>query len=490
MTGGTPVPPGAGLGRCVLYLILLHLVGCAVGPDYERPELSPQLQETFVESPLEGGETVQREAAADLAAWWTRLDDPELTVLIERALSGSLNLAEARERIIAARARRGIVDADRLPQVDAAADYIYASTGDEGFSFNGAPAGVDAEVYALGVVAGWEVDLWGRVGRLVGAADAEIGFAVEDFHAARVSLAAEVARQVVLIRALDAEIAVVREGIEADRAQLSIAETRAEAGLANELDALRARRVLESDLAALPGLEGERRGAELGLARLLGVAPGEVEVSTKALPEAGALPAMGVPADLLVRRPDVRRAERDLAAETARIGAAVAERYPRLTLTGSLTLQGPDAGDMVNPDARVLRLGPGLTLPLFDGGRIDANVMLSERNQRRALLRLRQAVIVAQTEVETAAARYRRLSERVERLDDAEAAARDTEALSLDLYQSGFSDFLSVTEATVQRLAIERAGVTARRERLLRLINLYAALGGGWDAPAVVSEGR
>lgn len=458
-------------------LVALALsVGCTVGPDYTPPDLSPRLNDTWLSAPSDA-------RAEDLARWWQRFEDPELSTLIERALGQSLDLVELRERIIAARARRGITNAERLPTLEAQASYERIQTGDEGLALGGAQPGSETDLYSLGAVAGWEVDLWGRVGRLVEAADAEIDFAVEDFRAARVSLTAEVAREVMTIRSLDADIAVVQAGIESDRDALSIAEALAKAGFANELDALRAERVLESDRALLPALRGDRQAAEYRLAVLLGTRPGGVQVAQRELPDAGELPVLGVPADLLIRRPDLRRAERDLAAATARIGTAEAERYPRITLTGSVALQGPDVGDMTNPDAYVLRAGPQISLPIFEGGRIDRNVGLAESNRRQALARLERIVLEAASEVEVAATRFIQTRERVTRLDAAQDAAQRTEDLSLSRYRAGAADFIVVTEATIQRLAIERSLIAAQRDTLLRLTDLYTALGGGWDAP-------
>ncbi len=248
---------------------VLLLPGCRVGPDAAIVELGPRLNAAY----LHAEPATDVPPAADLSVWWEGFDDPTLTALVERALTGSLDLAAARERIVAARARRGIENADRLPALDASAGYSYAQSGEEAISFNGPPPGVEADLFSLGAVAGWELDLWGRVARLVEAADAEIRFAAEDFLAVRVSLAASVAREVLTVRALDAELATVEAGIAADRDVLSIAEARGDAGFSDRLDAARARRVLAADLAELPALQGEREASLLRLAALLGRGP-------------------------------------------------------------------------------------------------------------------------------------------------------------------------------------------------------------------------
>ncbi|UYV13952.1 MAG: efflux transporter outer membrane subunit [Phycisphaera sp.] len=456
----------------------LALSGCAVGPDYEQPESSELVPKSWA-----GTDEADREP--DLRHWWLRFGDDELTALIERSLASSLTLAEARERIIAARARRGIANAERVPQLDAQGSYMRTESGDEAQPFGQSPASTDGDLYSLGVVAGWELDLWGRVARLAEAADAEIGFATEDFRASRVVLIAEVAREVIAVRALDRDLAIVRATVETDRDALDIAAARAAAGFADELDVARARRDLEVNQALIPGLQADRRAAEFRLAVLLGAPAGTISVAERALPVGVAVPDRGVPADLLMRRPDLRRAERDLAAATARVGAAEAQRFPRVKLLGSITLQGPDAGDAINPEAYVLQAGPTISLPVFQGGRIDARVRQAESEQRQALLRLRATALEALAEVETASVRRAQAETRAHRFREAEAAARDAETLSQDRFSAGRVDFLDVTEARRARLFIERNVLNAQRDALLGLIDLYASLGGGWDAPEI-----
>lgn len=451
------------------------LSACTVGPDYTPPEASTLTPESW-SSPDES------DPSTEITQWWTQLADEELTALIERAFTTSLTLAEARERIIAARARRGIENADRLPTLDAEASYTRAQTGDDGSALGGAPSGAKIDIYSLGAVAGWELDLWGRVDRLVEAADAEIEFAVEDLRASRVALAAEIAREVILIRTIDRDIELVESTVSTNRDALDIARSRSDAGFGDDLDVARALRDLESNLGLLPGLQGDRREAEFRIAALLGVPPGEVALEVADMPRREFVPSLGVPADLLLRRPDLRRAERELAAANARIGAAQAERFPRVSLSGSIALQGPDLGDTVNPDAYVLSAGPSISLPIFEGGRIRSRVLLAESEQRQALIRLQLSVIEALAEVETASMRRARAEDRAGRLKEAEAAALDAEELSSDRYTAGRVDFLDVTEARQSRLAIQRTRLAAERDALLRLVDLYASLGGGWNA--------
>mgnify|MGYP001025855879 CR=1 FL=1 len=452
--------------------------GCVVGPDYEVHDLSSQTGEAWVEST-----TAIVEPIEDLSAWWARFDDPEMAEMVRRSFEGSLTLADARERVVQARARRGIENAARLPVLDADAGYTYAESGRDSASFRGAPPGTSQDIYRVGVVAGWELDLWGRVARLVEAAEAEIDVAVEDLRAARVALAAEVAREVVLIRALDARLGVIDRSIALREDSLEIAEARSRARLVSELDALRARRDLESDQALVPDLRARRRAAELRLAVLLGQRPGSVTISPRALPRTPEIPALGLPGDLVTRRPDIRRAERRLAAASARIGAARAERYPKLSVSGQFAFSAAQPGDLLTSATRALSLGPTVTLPVLTGGRIDASVELAESQTRSAMLQLEFIALRAVREVETALSARARTAEQRTRLDSAASAAVDAESLASDLYAAGRTDFLDVLDAQRAVLSIEERLVLAREAELVQTIDLFTALGGGWSPP-------
>lgn len=459
-----------------LALLAGSLAACTVGADYAAPDLAVRTGDRWIGADAD-------ETTADLAEWWTRFDDPELATLVGRAFEGNLSLAEARERIIEARALRGIANAQRLPNLDAEARYTRAETGDEALTFSGPPAGREADVYSLGVVAGWEIDLWGRVARLVEAADAGIGFAVEDYRAARVALAADVAREVVRIRGVDAQLDVVRRSVALDEQTVDITRSRSAAGFVSELDLVRARRSLAADRAAIPDLLADRAAAEHRIAALLGEPAGSISVAAAPLPAPPPIPPLGLPGDLVTRRPDIRRAERDLAAETARIGAAEAERFPRVSIAGSFAFSGPDAGDMLNPDARALSIGPTISLPVFSGGRIAAQIEQAGSRARQALARLESAAVVAVQEVRTALSGRQRSDERIGSLEEAAREAADAEALARDIYGVGRTDFLAVIEAQAALLEVDRLLAQARRTRLERMIDLYTALGGGW-APA------
>jgi NodT family efflux transporter outer membrane factor (OMF) lipoprotein len=447
-----------------------------VGPEYAGADLTAVTDAVWAES----GSTQLFEHHA-LKGWWTRFGDPDLAALLERSMTGSLELAAARERIVAVRARRGIANADRLPSLDAAADYTRRETGSDAPVPPNFPGQSEGDLFTAGALASWEIDLWGRVARLVDEADARIGVAEEDFRAARLSLAAEVATEVLLIRALDDRAAVVRRSIKLDADSVAIARARAGAGSAGELDLARSERTAAANRAALEPLAADRRAAEHRIAGLLGVRAGAVDVPVRATPDAPALPGLGLPADLVARRPDIRLAERELAVSVARVGSATAEKYPRVTLAGSFVLGGTDAGDVFSMPTRVLSVGPSVTLPVFRGGRIRAAIAEAESESRQAMIRLEQRVLGAIGGVETALVRQGRADRRVELLREAAEAAADAEKLAASLYRAGRTDFLTVLEAQSERLQIDDLLAQAVLERNTQTVNLFRALGGGWD---------
>ena len=336
------------------------------------------------------------------------------------------------------------------------------------------------------MVAGWEVDLWGRIARLVEAADAEIDFSVEDYRAVRVAIAAEVAREVLSIRAIDDRLSVLTRAIEIDAEFIEIVQSRARAGLVSELDLLRAERTASMNRAAREPLRGERRAAEQRIAVLLGERPGSVTISEKPQANAPPTPGLGLPAELLARRPDIRSAERAYAAAVARIGAAQADRYPRVVFGGSFVLGGTDLGDLGDPDTRVFSFGPRVTVPIFDGGRIRSNFARAESEARSAHLRLEQQVLDAVRDVETSLVRLGRARDRIAELESAFVSARDSEQLATSLYSAGNIDFINVLEARTERLVIEELLATAKLDVLNESVSLSVALGGGWSTRTTV----
>ena len=466
-------------GAAFLAPLALLAGGCHVGPDYQPPDVSARTDAAW-RTPSGPAITEQR---TELVRWWERLGSPELDALATRLVHENLSLAEARQRVVTARANRGIVHADRLPQVRGGLGYVRAGTGDESLNFQGPPPGTNVDLYSASLAAGWEIDLWGRVARLVEAADADIDVAVEDYRDAAVSLLAELALAYVDARTLHDRLDVVRRNIDLQQETVRLAQSRFDAGNGSRLDVEQSQRELELSRSLVPELERGLRAAENRIAILVGERPADGFVAAR--DELTLPPAIGIglPADLLARRADVRRAERALCAAVARIGAAEAERYPRITISGTVALQSMDIENFGHgTDALAYSVGPNLSIPLFEGGRIDSRVQQRESLAQGARIEFERSLLGAIGEVEDAAEGVVRTRQRVARLESAAESARQTVTLARQLYQAGVQSLLQVVDAERAQVAIEDGLAVARQSAFVQSIDLYRALGGGWDA--------
>lgn len=456
-------------------LVLSTLACTSVGPDYEEPEaVLPAAWHENTEAGLVTG-------TPDLAEWWRRLEDPLLDELVARATRTNLDLREALARLREARALRGVAASERFPTVDGRAAFER-----RGESEN-TPFGAflpDFDQYSLGLDAAWELDLWGRVRRSVEAADADLAASVEDARDVAVSLAAEVAFGYVELRAFQRRAAITRNNVSLQEQTLELVRGRFEAGLVGESDVAQARTNSESTRSRLPALEIGQRVAENRLAVLLGQAPGTLAAelaAERAIPVPPLAVAVGVPADLLRRRPDVRRAERVLAAETARIGVAEGDLYPRLALSGSLGLAAEDLGDLFQHESGVFGFGPSLRWNLFDAGRLRQLVAAQEARTEQALVRWERTVLLALEESENAMTAFVREQTRRRSLLDAATSARLAVELARTQYTEGLSDFQTVLVAERALAELEDELATSDAAITTHLIQLYKALGGGWE---------
>lgn len=468
--------------RLALFFACGILASCsAVGPDYVAPEI-----ETPVAFSAEFGRGLAA-GDADVATWWAGFGDPVLERLVQDCLAGNLDLSLAMARIREARALRGISSADYLPTVDVTGAYSrnQNSRKTEGGEF--APRAFDD--FRVGAEAAWELDLWGRISRTVEAADAEIDVTVEDARAVIVSIVAETGLAYVDLRNNQERAAIALSNIEIQKKSLGLTEDQFIAGLVSELDVAQAAAILESTRATLPPLESAARAARRRLAVLSGRHPGTLETE---LAEAGIVPmppieiAVGVPADLLRRRPDLRRAERRLAAQTARIGAAEAELYPEFTLTGQIGLAAEDAGQLAKGGAALFGIRPGVRWNLFDSGRLRSRVAAEDARAAQALIDYERTVLFALEEVENAMTAFVDDQESRESLEKAVGHARRALELSQEQYRRGLTGFQNVLDSQRRlfeledRLAITKAFITAN------LIGVFRALGGGWEGRDVV----
>jgi NodT family efflux transporter outer membrane factor (OMF) lipoprotein len=433
----------------------------------------------------------QREQAANLAAkgeetqslatWWTAFGDPQLDGLIQRALENAPDRRLAEARLRQARARRNLARADYWPALSASAR-ASRSPG----------SGDDDTHYQAGFDASWEMDIFGRVRHSAAAASADMAAAEENLAQAEVTLAAEIAREYTGYRVLQARYAIAQQNAQSQAELLEIVRWRADAGLVSDLDVENARILLAQTEASLPLLASERAGALHRLDVLLGLAPGSLE-NTLAAPQPLPAPpekiAIGIPAETLARRPDVRAAKASLRAERERAYAQGAERFPILTLSGSFGWQALTSAALGSHESIARSLMAALTANLFDGGRLKNRIAAQDAVLEEALVRYEQSLIAALTEVEDALAAHAAGQARLGLYARALEAARNASMLSRQMYQAGMSDFQSVLESQRSLLAAEENRIGAQSDVLLALIALYKALGGGWDhePPAAAS---
>jgi NodT family efflux transporter outer membrane factor (OMF) lipoprotein len=457
--------------------MLFIFVGCAaVGPDYMAPDTSmPQAWHTPEKSGLVG-EPLNKGA---LACWWSILQDPVLTNLIESAVAENLGLKEARARVREARARRAISEAYRFPTIDAGGSARTSRSSEETGS------GSQRELYAAGFDAAWELDVFGGEKRAVEAAGADLQASEEDLRDVLVSLLAEVALNYVELRSFQTRLSVAEANLDAQKETYNITRWRRQAGLTTQLDVEQAKYSLEQTRAQIPGLETGLAQAKNRLAVLIGQHPGSLRntlAERKPIPVTPLEVAVGVPADILRRRPDIRRAERRLAAQTAQIGVATADLYPRFSLFGSIGLEALSLGNLFSLGSRTHGMGATIAWPLFDAGAIRSNIEVQSALQQQALIRYEAAVLKALEDVENALIAYAKEQRRRQSLIEATEAARRAVDLAQKQYSSGLIEFGNVLIAQrsllslQDQLAVSEGGVTSN------LIALYKSLGGGWKS--------
>lgn len=459
-------------GACVAALLAVALGGCAaVGPDYSEPQLA-------VPAGWSAGTGTDAMDAVLLARWWHGFGDPVLDRLVADALAANLDLAQARARLREARARRGVAGAALAPSVDA------SLSGSRSRSSGQSGSGSTRELYSAGFDASWELDVFGGLRRSVEAAQADLEASVESLSDTRVSLAAEVALNYIDLRTAEQRLAIAEESIAYRGENHQIIRWRQQAGLVSELDLAQATTDLESTRAVLPPLRTAVTEAKNRLAVLLGRNPGELESLVHAdrpIPLAAAEIVAAIPADTLRQRPDVRVAERRLAAQTARLGEAEAARYPSFRLSGSLGLEALELDALADRGANTHSLFGGITAPVFNAGRIAANIEIQDALVEQARLAYRAAVLAALEEVENALTAVANTDARRAKLAEAAAAARTTLAIAEYRYASGLADFLSVLDAQRTQLSLDEQLAGSTGELARAQIRLYKALGGGWS---------
>lgn len=464
---------------CLAAFIAILLGGCmSVGPDYQKPE-TPM--------PDQWHEAVQAEfktGTPDLQTWWTVFGDETLDGLIAKAATNNLDLRVAAARIEQAAALRGVSASRYFPDIVGGASASAVQSTDA----QTAP-GADrrGDLYQAGLTMAWELDLWGRISRSVESADASLQATVEDYRDILVLLYADLAANYINVRTLQERIALAKNNLAGQEDTLELTRNRFDSGLVPALDVSQAELNRSRTASLIPPL----RQSLIEAVNRLSVLTGEMPFAlldelgeTQPIPTASAQIMIGLPADLLRQRPDIRRAERELASQTALIGARKAELYPTLTLPGSLTLESDDSG-LFNSGNDAYSFGPQLRLNLFNGGRIRNQVDAEKAATKAALNNYQNTVLLALEEVENAMAGYANEKNRVQSLETAAASAQKSVQLVTELYKSGLTDFQNVLNMEQALLTQEDALASSKGLINTYLVGVYKALGGGWNPDAM-----
>jgi len=456
-------------------VIGLILSGCvSVGPNYTKVEPDAPIK---WHNKLVGGLTTEELQPETLARWWATLNDPELESLVERAVKGNLDLKNARARIREARALRGISRADLFPTLNAGGSAARSRSSEN------TGTGKEIKLYSAGFDAGWELDIFGGTRRAIEAAQADLEATQEDLHNVLVSLLAEVALNYVEVRTYQTRLAVTEANIKSQEETYELNRSRYQAGIIDDLAVQQSLYNLENTRSHIPTLQTGLAAAKNRLAVLLGKKPGEVHqelAEKKPIPMLPVTVAVGIPAETLRHRPDIRRAERNLAAQTARIGVATADLYPKFRLMGTIGLESISTGDFLESASRTWGIGPGISWNIFHGGAIRQNIKVQSALQEQALIQYESAVLKAQEEVENVLVAYAKEQRRRESLDRATDAAKRAVLLAGDQYQAGLVDFSNVLIAQRSLLSFQDELAQSEGAVVSNLVRLYKALGGGW----------
>lgn len=460
-------------------VVACALSACAVGPDYRPPE--PISPDSWHQLPATGVR-VESPDAPSLAAWWTTLNDPQLNELIERALADNKTAKQAYARVVQARAQRAIAGSGFWPGIDGSVG-ASRSESESNFNESGEVVSTVGESYNTGLSTRWELDLFGGQRRSYEAANAQLAATEADLRDVLVVLLGDVALSYVGVRTAQSRLDFAERNLESQREALDITRWRAEAGLTTVLDVEQANTSYEQTRAQIPSLESNLVQNMNRLAVLTGQPPGALEASLKprkAIPVAPVDIVAGVPADVLRRRPDIRSAERQLAAQTAQVGVATAALYPSLSLNGSISWTSLTAGDLLD-GFRNERSGLTLSLPIFNGGALRQQIKVQNALVTQALASYESTVLAAYEEVENALDSWTSEQRRHEALVQAVESARRAADLALVQYNSGLVDFQTVLTADRQLISLEDSLAISDGEMTSNLIRLYKALGGGWS---------
>ncbi|WP_027362292.1 efflux transporter outer membrane subunit [Halodesulfovibrio aestuarii] len=464
-----------GLVTSLLFTVAA-LCGCwKVGADYVAPDLTEfHGKEWKVRAPM-----LQHESVA--ALWWTQFNDNELNRLVETLFMQNLSLKIARERIVEARSQRGVTRADLLPRAYLGGYGAHTRAADDAQGIVGVPGGVQTNLFAGAALAGWELDLWGRVQRLVEAADSTIEANRAAYGDVAVSLVAELALAYVDLRAVESRIRISERKLLLleQRARLTCA--RLNAGTGTRQEYLQSQAMVRDEKAQQRVLSQAKAVAENSIAVLLGIPPSEFSCARGCQLMVPAVMGISVPASLISRRPDVRKAEQEYAGAVALVGAAEGERYPKIVLGGMLSFQSTDVDKLFHADTLVYTFGSGLLVPVFTGGRIDAQIAVQASQAEQRKFQLQQTVVEAVAEIEDSAVGVVEKGRQVQDVAWALQKLSQATVLAEQLFASGLANKDTVVQRELEQVDLEDSLVIAHQQELGEVIYLYRALGGGWS---------
>jgi outer membrane protein, multidrug efflux system len=471
----------------VILLLLAVCAGCMkVGPDYTPVRADVPANWPSVEAPESAGREIPDAAA--LAEWWTTLADPALSNLVEKSLSNNKDLKIALTRIRQSRASLGVAGKQLQPSVTGSAQYRRTQSGVPTAGDPDPSAfSVGNDFYDIGFDASWEIDLFGKKHRSVEAAVAELGASEEGYRSVLVSLVSEVASNYVKLRTLQQQLEIVRRNLELQQKVLTIVEDQVAVGLISSLRARQSGYNIENTRSRIPGYRASIEETLNTLAILLGEMPGDLheELLTPApIPAPGVEIAIGIPADILRRRPDIRNAERALAAQTARVGAATADLYPSFSLGGTLGMTSTSLDTFFSDESLAASIMPFISVPLFNRNKIRDQIEIQNAVQERTLIEYETTVLDAIKEVRDTIMAYGEEQKRYRILEKGAAEARSALNIAEEQFHSGLVNFLDVLDAQRALLSFEETQVGSRGTITQNLIKLYKAVGGGWNPQA------
>jgi NodT family efflux transporter outer membrane factor (OMF) lipoprotein len=486
--------PDQGIGQRIsrpgLIAAAAFVAACApVGPDFVKPEMPAN--PAWLDAELDMFDT----APAELAEWWHVLEDPILDELIETARKENNSLKLAGLRVLESQARLNIAIGNRFPQQQVLTGDLTAVQSSENAA-NSVATETSLTQANIGAVISWEADFWGRFRRGIEAADADLLASIANYDDVMVLVIAAVAETYALVRATEEQLRLAQESYEIQQRSFEITQALFRNGSSSELDALQARTQLLGTAAVIPSLEASLQQLHNALSALLGRTPGEVDDILRgegSLPDIPDEVLVGIPADTLRQRPDVRRAELQALAQNALVGIAQADLYPSFSLTGSLGLSATDgstSGDggveqLFDSDSLTYTVGANFVWPFLNYGRIRNNVRVQDARLQQALVAYRETVIQAAREVEDAMAGFVGTREQDRILAEGVQTARRSADLSLLRYQEGFADYQRVLQAQQALFGQQQRYAQNRGEIMRNLVGIYRGLGGGWQTSEV-----